>query len=298
MVNSRGKHWAFTLNNYTADDEHRMSTLPGGAVYLIYGREVGENLTRHLQGHVSFSTQVYFNTVKDAIGLQCHIELARSVQASIQYCKKDGDYVEFGELPARQGRGHRSDLDDFKDAVKGGMTSLKDIREHHSDVYGRMQRFCIEYIQDNSPLPPIETFPLRLWQQELNQLLIHEPCSRKVNFVVDVVGNSGKSWFCHYYCRLHENAQVLLPGKKADMAFALRTDVRVLFIDAPRSKQSDFLQYDFFEDVKNGYIFSTKYESRIKYLNKCHVVVCMNEQPDLTKLSADRYNIININDYE
>lgn len=118
---------------------------------------------------------------------------------------------------------------------------------------------------------------------------------RKVIFIVDVTGNTGKSWFCHYYGSLHDNAQVILPGKKADMTYVLDCRIRVLFIDAPRSKQGEYLQYDFIEDVKNGYVFSPKYESRIKHLGKVHVVVMMNEMPDESKLSRDRYDIRVVN---
>ncbi len=118
---------------------------------------------------------------------------------------------------------------------------------------------------------------------------------RTITFLVDTVGNSGKTWFSHYYASLHANVQVLLPGKKADMAYALDSTIRVLFVDAPRSKQGEFIQYDFLEDVKNGYVFSPKYESRVKHLSKVHVVVNMNEMPDPHKLSHDRYNIIHVN---
>jgi hypothetical protein len=289
---SRAKHWAFTLNNYTPDDERRLSVLPAGCVYIVYGREIGEIGTPHLQGHLTYTNRVRFNEVRAFLSERAHLEVARNCSASILYCKKDGNFFEVGEVP--RGAGSRNDLSEFKAAVKSGMFSLKEIREAHSDVYGRMPRFVLEYVADNLPLPELEMFPLRQWQQDLNEILRHEPDKRKIIFLVDLTGNTGKSWFCHYYARLHDNAQVLLPGKKADMAYALRNDIRVLFIDAPRSKQSDFLQYDFFEDVKNGYVFSTKYESRIKYLQKCHIVICMNEQPDLSKLSVDRYQIINL----
>ena len=67
------------------------------------------------------------------------------------------------------------------------------------------------------------------------------------------------------------------------MTYFLDTSIRVLFIDAPRSKQ-EHLQYDFLEEVKNGYIFSSKYKSRIKRLQNVHLVVLMNEAPDMTKL--------------
>jgi hypothetical protein len=229
---------------------------------------------------------------KNTIGSNPHVEPTRNVNASIEYCKKEGNYTEIGEMGG--GTGHRSDLDEFKDAVKGGMLSLKEIREMHSEVYAKYPRFCLEYIRDNLPDKDLPTHPLREWQQELNQRLNLEPDDRTVDFVVDASGNMGKTWFAHYYSQLHDRVQVLQPGPKKDMAHALDPTIRVLFMDAPRSKQGEYLQYDFLEDVKNGYVFSQKYESHVKQLGKCHVVVMMNEQPDMTKLSADRYNIITL----
>ena len=110
-------------------------------------------------------------------------------------------------------------------------------------------------------------------------------------FVVDVAGNKGKSWFTRYFTSRHENAMILQPGKKADMAHVVREDCKTFFMDCPRSKQGEYIQYDFLEELKNGYVFSPKYDSRVKIFKTPHVVVLMNERPDMHKLSADRYNI-------
>lgn len=87
---------------------------------------------------------------------------------------------------------------------------------------------------------------------------------------------------------------IVIPGKKADMAYTIIETKRVFFFDCPRSKQGEFIQYDFLEEVKNGYFFSPKYESRFKRLLTPHIVVMMNEHPDKTKLSADRFTIIEL----
>jgi len=76
------------------------------------------------------------------------------------------------------------------------------------------------------------------------------------------------------------------------MAYTIREDCKTFFFDCPRSKQGEFIQYDFLEEVKNGYLFSPKYESRVKRLATTpHVIVFMNEHPDMAKLSEDRYSI-------
>jgi hypothetical protein len=138
-------------------------------------------------------------------------------------------------------------------------------------------------------------YETRPWQVALVNKLEQPADRRKIIFVVDEIGNSGKSWFAHHYTQqMGETCQVMLPGRKQDMAFALRLGLKVLFLDAPRSKQGEFIQYDFLEDLKNGYVFSTKYESRSKNYEPMHVVVNMNEDPDRSKLSRDRYDVIHI----
>lgn len=290
---SRAKHWCFTLNNYTQDDIDRIDKNSSFFDYLVYGREVGESGTPHLQGFVSFPSRVRLNYCVEKVG-QAHFTVARNVDNSIQYCKKDGDFFEYGERPS--GKGTRSDLESFKQAVILGNTNMKDLRLEFSDIVARYPKFCHDFVQDNSPRKLVEMHPLRPWQSALYDTLKLAPDPRSVLFIVDYTGNSGKSWFGHYYSFLHENSQVLLPGKKADMSYALDPNIRVLFIDAPRSKQGEFLQYDFIEDVKNGYVFCSKYESRVKQLSPCHVVVFMNEDPDMNKLSKDRYCIRRVNE--
>lgn len=292
---SRGKNWCFTLNNYTNDEVDYISNLVINekCTYIIYGKEIGESGTPHLQGFVSFDKRAYLNDVKRRVSERAHFETARNVNASIEYCKKDGDVFEDGDPPVSN-QGKRCDLDDFKADVKNGMLNFKEIREKHSSVYAKYRSFVAEYVLDNSPKRLVHEYPLHEWQQDLVNILSEEPDERTINFVVDLTGNNGKTWFAHWYASKHDDVQVMTPGKKSDMAYLLRTDIRVLILDAPRSKQGEFIQYDFLEDIKNGYIFSPKYESSIKNLKNVHLVVLMNEQPDLTKLSFDRFNVINI----
>ena len=290
------KNWCFTLNNYTDDDITRINGLVASeprVAYVIYGKEVGESGTPHLQGFVSLKQRTRLAQVKTIIGSNPHLEVARNVNASVEYCKKEGDWSEFGTR--NSGQGTRSDLDDFKAAVKGGMLNLKTIREEHGEVYAKYPRYCMEYVRDNYPKVIIPDHPLRPWQQRLNDMLEEPPDRRKIIFIVDTVGNNGKSWFADWFQQKKGDVcQVLTPGKRNDMAYMLSPGLRWLFLDAPRAKQADFIQYDFLEDLKNGRVFSPKYESIMKTFEPMHVVVCMNEEPDRTKLSEDRYKIINI----
>lgn len=92
----QGCNWCFTLNNYTDQDEEMLRTLSWGTKYLVYGHEVGESGTPHLQGFVTFQTNQRFKAVKKFLPDGCHIEKARGTAwEAAQYCKKDDKgYVE------------------------------------------------------------------------------------------------------------------------------------------------------------------------------------------------------------
>jgi len=84
----------FTRNNY-------IGTLFEDTVsckYIIYGKEVGESGTPHLQGFVTFPEA---KTLKTVIKLfnGCHVEISKAPFQAIEYCKKEGAFVERGDPP-------------------------------------------------------------------------------------------------------------------------------------------------------------------------------------------------------
>lgn len=102
---ARYRNFCFTQNNYT--DTLLADEL--SCKYIIYGKEVGESGTPHLQGFVSFqNNRTLSAAIKSLPG--CHVEIARNVPAAIEYCKKDGDFTERGVAPMT-----------FSDAAKKGV---------------------------------------------------------------------------------------------------------------------------------------------------------------------------------
>lgn len=291
---SQGYRWCFTLNNYVEAElvALRESLSSAQVRFAIFGKEVGETGTPHLQGYVSFAKKKRFAAAKAFLNVRAHVEVAKGDEDSnVVYCSKSDPNPElFGK---RSQSGKRNDLDLFKEDVKSGIVDMNVLMESHSEVCARYPRFVRDYVRMQLPKPEFPVHPLRQWQQDLNGMLNHEPDDRKVIFVVDYDGNQGKSWFAKYYMSLHDNAFLMRPGKHADMAYILPDVVRVLFIDATR-KQLEFFPYTFLEECKDGLVFSSKYESVIKKYNKMHVVCLMNQDPDPTALSADRYHVIKL----
>lgn len=116
---SQARNFCFTLNNPT--EEERAALLSYKASYKVIGDEIGENGTLHLQGYIEFSAAKRFTTLKKAFP-RVHWEARRgtAVQAA-DYCKKDGKFVEQGEI-SQQGR--RSDLEALASAALSGTDLL------------------------------------------------------------------------------------------------------------------------------------------------------------------------------
>lgn len=288
---SASVRWCFTLNNYTEDEvKHVQELVPDMATFVLYGKETGEEGTPHLQGYIQFNKDLRLSAIKKKLP-RAHLEVARgSPEQNIEYCSKDGDVFTKGKLRQRNS-GKRNDLELFKEAVKDGNFSIDNLREEHSDVFAKYPRFCREYIQASIPEPELPSYALFPWQAALSETLKGDPDDRKIIFVVDTAGNSGKTWFAKYFCSLFpDKTQYMESSKKADMAYALNPGIKTLFINVTRT-QNEFFNYSFIESVKDGMVFSSKYESGLKRLGNCHVVVMMNQRPDETALSRDRYSI-------
>lgn len=155
----QGKHWCFTLNNYTEDEVQQLEALANerpGIEYIVIGVEEGEQGTPHLQGFVSFAKRTANTKVKKILGRRCHIERAKgSPKQASDYCKKDGKFIEFGVLP--KGQGSRTDLVEIAKKIKAG-TSMRKLAEEHPASFIRYST-GIARLQSYSPVqrsePPV-----------------------------------------------------------------------------------------------------------------------------------------------
>lgn len=105
FINGISRSWAITWNNYKEDDINLLKGYGKECSYLIWGEEVGESGTPHLQITITFRKAKRFNAVKKLFS-KCHVEKCRDINASIMYCKKEGKYT---EIDNRE-QGLRTDL--------------------------------------------------------------------------------------------------------------------------------------------------------------------------------------------
>lgn len=142
-------------------------------------------------------------------------------------------------------------------------------------------------------IPDILQFHIGLygWQLEVLDIINSTPDSRTIHWYWEPDGNMGKTTLAKYLVIKH-NA-LMLTGKNNDMfhMIAKNPSKRKLFIvDVPRSA-TGHINYGAIELIKNGLVFSGKYEGCQLVFDNPHVFVFANIPPNLRELSVDRWKI-------
>lgn len=96
----------------------------------------------------------------------------------------------------------------------------------------------------------------------------------------------GKSWMATYLQRNHQAVRIT-NGKSADIAHCLDHPKIVIF-DISRATSLDVFNFPIVEDIKNGSVFSPKYDSAVKFFDTPHVIIFANLPCPAGKFSVDR----------
>lgn len=235
---------------------------------------------------------------------------APGFQESLQkICKKFIYQREIGE----EGTEH------FQGAIwlkkKGRMSALKSIdaaihwekmrNETASENYcQKFETSTGEVVKYGFPAE-IETLKvLRCWQDELYDILSFKPDTRKIYWIIDEDGNSGKTEFVRYYALKHKKVAICAnAGNGKDVAnllknFAETNDIGLFRVFLYNMARSSKISYNMIECMKDGMMTNTKYEANTLIFNRPHVVVMSNEEPEFDKLSADRWVVYKIENGE
>lgn len=302
-MSQRSKYWVFTGNNYTADNLDYLRRL--NVKYIGFAKEVGKNGTPHLQGLICVNNKIRFNAMKMTLPDGFHIEVMKGTTkeardyfaANIE--KPNPDLTEIGELPVKSaGAGKRNDLSEAVKLLVKGATDTE-VFDMYGDSYVRNKR-TIHQVADSLRIDSelkrrrieFQTATLRPWQQRVFRNLQLQS-RRKILFVVDKTGDQGKTFLADYLEALY-NCEVYTSSAAKDVSFAIKSPDIVIF-DFSKS-QVETTNWATIEHVKDGRIFCTKYESIRKFFTPPSVAVFMNDDPPMDKFSADRYDIMDINE--
>lgn len=132
---------------------------------------------------------------------------------------------------------------------------------------------------------------LRSWQKELyNNILKDINNNRLIYWVYSRAGGEGKTTFASFLSAHHDTLE-LTNGKTSDIAHCYRGQKIVIF-DFARTVCNP--NYNAVESIKNGKIFSGKYNSMAKRFEPPFVICFSNFEPEVDRLSIDRWKIYEI----
>lgn len=279
-----------------------------GIAYIIAGKEYGENgQTPHLQGYLQANHDHYSRFKRQFDNDTIHFEKQKGdSREAVDYCKKDGDWLENGlyrhiQSPKKR-QGTRSDLEKVKEAIDRG-DGYEEIMDEHFGVAAKYSKFIQERIMSRDNTRTLKEIEARLlterprqWQRAVIDRIQQDPDPRKIHWYWDPTGSVGKSWLANYLGAIHK-AIILDGGKRTDMAYIVSKSPQapIVVFDCARTTES-FMDsaYALAEGLKNGRITSPKYDSKTVFFPPKHILFFANFEPDMSKWSGDRYDIVRV----
>ncbi len=252
---ARYRKWCFTLNNYTQSDIDTLLTAFRKKVTTIYVFQEELGEPGNGSGHIG----------------------TPHLQGVVSY----KNAVRFTTLKNVCPRGHWEKCKDW-DASKAYCSKL-DTR--HGSLFTNA----------DFPRDPLEGLSLHEWQKDVLSRIDSEPDDRTVVWYWEPVGCVGKTALCKHIM-LSDRRATYVSGAGKDILFSftnLDPKPKIVLWDVPRSAEG-YISYQAIESVKNGLFFSGKYESKTVCFNSPHVIIFANFEPDESKLSSDRWKIIEI----
>ena len=149
-----------------------------------------------------------------------------------------------------------------------------------------------------------ETAVLKPWQSELMKH-IDNPSDRNILWVQGEKCGEGKTWFQKYVQSLLGRRRVVAGGiniqcNSPSIAHALSkrplatTDIFLFNIGKAQNRETE-VNYSFIEDLKDGNVFASKYDSKELMIKVPNVVmVFSNNTPKVKELARDHWNIFTI----
>lgn len=325
--NKTARRWAFTWCNYTDTEVLALENINRSKIdYLVFGREHEENDgTPHLQGYIELPSpcrkaglKKLMDPVK-GIKSKVHVKYAREDRATNSlYCKKgQQSHAEWEALKTEgpnygvnaivteietrvKKQGKRTDWDNLYEAIRDEPDFSKILEKYpeYAIKYSHGIKAAIETIHVANGIAEaneeIAEVKLRKWQAKLFNELQGTPHKEKIIWYVDLDGGCGKSTICDYVLSKIDNAMLFENGKTADIAHAWTGQQTCLF-DFSRSN-IDHINYGVIESLKNGRVFSAKYNSGLKRFGRPHIVCFSNFVPDKSKFSDYKWDIRYLSD--
>jgi hypothetical protein len=316
-----GKYFIFTLFKDNEGVSFGLSTDPDQTVfdnysiidqlwnpdtmsYIISGKEHCPDSDRnHEQGYIEFKKNIRLSGLKKIHPTAKWINrLSKDPIRAANYCKKGDQPKEEWESDHSDGPnfgknarvledgtisnakpGKRTDLDDFKIAVKR-KASDAELTEDHSEIMAKYPGFCYKYrtMATTARLLELQE-PLVLkmpWQQELFEHIDGPIPKRRITWLWSDESETGKTSTMQYMQKFKGSDSVLSCNswKLADILYAY-DEHKIIWFNLPRHEVVNDTVWKVLEQLSDGGLqFCGKYASMQKYV-KAHIIVTTNLPP-------------------
>jgi len=137
------------------------------------------------------------------------------------------------------------------------------------------------------------------WQKYILTIIEEQPDDRTIHWFWEEKGCTGKTSLAKYILKYYNNATYSCACKSADI-LSIADETKNIYILNFTRTQEGFAPYTALEQLKDGLISDSKLKKKSNniVMDSPHVVVFANWPPDTSKLSEDRWKIINITEYE
>ena len=298
-ANCQVSRWSFTLHNYspTIDYKSYLENADFDIKRAVIGFEQvfsGNGINRHMQGYVEFSRTHRFAFVKN-IFMGAHWQRAYgSCKQNYDYCTKSNVYETIGEWPVEDtekgnctGTIIRGLLSRFSPQVQCSKEYMARKKEFDSAA-----NLVNEILIKHKNFSKYKHAKLSNWQFQTFNILNNQT-QRKILWVADGVGDRGKTWFCNFMNAMYNYFVCNGTMDERDLCYILPNQFNGLLFDLSRDMIRDF-NYSILESSKNGFMTTGKYEGKHRYFDPVPVAVMANFLPCVTRLSADRWQIIEL----
>lgn len=200
---------------------------------------------------------------------------------------------------ARKPPGARTDMEAIRELLRehGPEEGVRRVAEEFPGQFIRYANGITQLAQAVIPrVRESKDFVFRPWQAAMVKIFNGKPHPRHIYWIEDPRGAAGKSRLTTYLCR--EMNAVELDGRQMDAAFSY-TGQKIVIFDLARAVEAPTLKdlYIVGEKLKNGQIYSSKYQSRLKVFDVPHVVYFSNSPPPVGVWSADRLQHILLSEH-
>ena len=289
-----------TPNSYkpTIKDKHKEFITS-----LVIGNEFGDDGVlnhSHCHGYIKTKNKVKFAAVQQyftevlKLPRLDDLERPKDVQKAIRYCTKDDEFavvvgvdIAYTSLHYKAYR-----YSQFHNKVNWRDPVPSKVATCDRKLFCQMVEEFSQSEKEYSRMIAMKDLTLRPWQRAVYNLLNDPPDDRTVTWIFDRDGDTGKSVFAKYISSMNPKCLRVENVPMWDIALAL-DDHNIIIFDLPRQKDVNInFKYAILEQLKNGHIFSPKYQSKEKIFGNVHVVVMCNYLPEKKQLTLDRWKVL------